>query len=427
MGSPTAPPISSNLPAAYLYQPTGQGAADTQLQGQFGQFQNYTNQVQPGLWSAAQQQINNPNAAWYQNTGNQAGNDSQWLANINTTAMQGLGQTAGLGNSNIASLLSLSGSNPYAQQAQQGAQTGGNILQDQSLQALRNAQSLNPSAQSNYGYASGAAGNLGQGAQSILNTAFDPQGALYQQQYQQNQDATQAALAAMGLGTSGAGAGILNQSQQNFNNQWENQQLGRQATGLGAAGSAYGQGVSGLTSGLSGLESAATTAQNIGNTAGSAYAAGAAMPANQYLSNLSGLAGLNSSLGTAGNAYGNLQSTASGLGNQAITQQLNAGALPYQTTNAIAGNQSQALQQYLQGISGGQNLSQQQMGDLMQYLGLGASAGQGLANAQNTAYNTAANQYSQSLSGFGSLLGASSGSGSLLGSGLSWLGGLVGL
>ena len=68
-------------------------------------------------------------------------------------------------------------------------------------------------------------------AQSTLQTAFDPQNALYAQQYQANNDAVNASLASRGLATTPYGAGVQNQSDINFNNQWENQQLGRQQTG----------------------------------------------------------------------------------------------------------------------------------------------------------------------------------------------------
>lgn len=84
--------------------------------------------------------------------------------------------------------------------------------------------------------------------QTIMNTALDPQNALYNQLFQQNTDQTRAGLAARGLDTSATGQGIENQSNQNFNLGWQNAQLGRQVEGAGAY-----QGLAGL-------------AQNIANT-----------------------------------------------------------------------------------------------------------------------------------------------------------------
>ena len=94
----------------------------------------------------------------------------------------------------------------------------------------------------------GGAGNpqsyVPQNLQGIGNqlwqTAQDPQGALYKQQYQQTMDQANAINSMYGLGSSGAGAGMAQQAGQNFNLGWQNQQLGRQ---LSAA-----QGVAGLTS-----------------------------------------------------------------------------------------------------------------------------------------------------------------------------------
>ena len=82
--------------------------------------------------------------------------------------------------------------------------------------------------------------NLQQGAGSILNTAFDPQQQLYQKMFQQNQDMANVQNSMSGVGTTPYGAGVADQSNQNFNINWANQQLGRQATGLQGAESAYG-------------------------------------------------------------------------------------------------------------------------------------------------------------------------------------------
>lgn len=77
----------------------------------------------------------------------------------------------------------------------------------------------------------------------VLNTAFDPQNALYDRTRQQMQDQVRAGQAARGLGDSAAGAGEEDQAMSNFNIDWQNAQLGRQATGIQAAGTAQNAGI----------------------------------------------------------------------------------------------------------------------------------------------------------------------------------------
>jgi hypothetical protein len=83
-----------------------------------------------------------------------------------------------------------------------------------------------------------SAGSLYGAGNSILNTAFDPQHALYNQL--QNQTAQQAAAANAASGVYGSyAAGTTDQSLQNLNIAWQNQQLGREAQGIQAGGQAY--------------------------------------------------------------------------------------------------------------------------------------------------------------------------------------------
>lgn len=106
----------------------------------------------------------------------------------------------------------------------------------------------------NAGYSSGlstlAGTNLTNAANQILplinqtaQTAYDPQQALYAKLQQQNQDQTNAINAQSGVAATPYGAGLGALSNQNFNLDWQNAQLGRQQTGantiaqlLGAAG-----------------------------------------------------------------------------------------------------------------------------------------------------------------------------------------------
>lgn len=79
------------------------------------------------------------------------------------------------------------------------------------------------------------------GANAVMNTAFDPQGALYDRTLQQVQDQQRVGQAARGITMSPYGAGLENKALSDFNIDWQNNQLGRQTQGLGAAQQAYGQ------------------------------------------------------------------------------------------------------------------------------------------------------------------------------------------
>jgi hypothetical protein len=75
---------------------------------------------------------------------------------------------------------------------------------------------------------------------TVLNTAFDPQKALYNQLAQNNSDQTNVAEAQRGVTMSPYGAGVANQSRQNFDINWQNNQLQRQTEGINANNAAMG-------------------------------------------------------------------------------------------------------------------------------------------------------------------------------------------
>ncbi len=91
---------------------------------------------------------------------------------------------------------------------------------------------------------------MGMGGQ-IANTAFDPQQALYNRTLQQTQDQTRSGLEARGMDNTPYGAGVEGQALNNFNIDWQNNQLQRQIAGGGAAGGLIGQGA-GLQAGAPG-------------------------------------------------------------------------------------------------------------------------------------------------------------------------------
>lgn len=108
--------------------------------------------------------------------------------------------------------------NPFQQSSQAWANTAGAQAAGQGTAAI------------------GQGNNMYNASNAVLNTAFDPQQALYQRMQQQNSDQTNAAEAQRGITMSPYGAGVANQSNTNFNIDWQNQQLGRQTQGLQAAG-----------------------------------------------------------------------------------------------------------------------------------------------------------------------------------------------
>ena len=169
--------------------------------------------------------------------------------------------------------------------------------------------------------------NLGGMAQplatQISQTAFDPQSALYNQQYQQNQQQVNAVNAQNGVAGSPFGAGLAQQSGQNFNLNWQNNQLARQAQGAGA---------------ISTLGSFASGVDQVGGALGSqgltTQAQGSALPSNTYL--------------TQENAnIAALQALAAGYTGQAATDTAGAGAAQgyLQTGQDATGLNQNAAQQ----------------------------------------------------------------------------------
>jgi len=108
-------------------------------------------------------------------------------------------------------------------------------------------------AQAGAGYGNAAAGNafgVGQGligagqsfmpwGNQILQTGFDPQNALYSRTADQTSQQARAGLAARGLNSSPYGAGVEAGAMNNFNIDWQNQQLQRQISAAGGAGNVF--------------------------------------------------------------------------------------------------------------------------------------------------------------------------------------------
>lgn len=191
----------------------------------------------------------------------------------------------------------------------------------------------------------GAGQNLLPGAQQIMNTAFDPQQALYNRTLAQTTDQTRAGLETRGLATTPYGAGVEAGALNNFNIDWQNQQLQRQALGANAAGGLVGAG-------------------------------------------------------------GNAINMGAGIMNQAPGQYLQASAYPYSTFSQIGGGQNQALQNYLGFGQQAQGIANAPVTDYLSYLQTGNSANQ-VANQQaQLALNQQQQQFQQNML-YGQMLGGS--------------------
>jgi hypothetical protein len=129
-------------------------------------------------------------------------------------------------------------------------------------------------AGANFGQATnmrGGADMLQGGAGSVMETAFDPRNALYDRTLQRLQDQVRVGQASRGITMSPYGAGLENDALSNFNIDWENEQLQRQVSGLGAAGQATGQaGQANVTGANLGQQGVAQT-QAVGQTPWDTY------------------------------------------------------------------------------------------------------------------------------------------------------------
>lgn len=134
-----------------------------------------------------------------------------------------------------------SGNNWEIYQANQRGGTGQNAVAPATTLSTNRIAPMNTAAPQ---YLSGAA-QTGTGyATRVLDTAFDPQNALYNRTAQQLQDQIRAGQASRGITQSPYGANLESQGMSNFNIDWQNQQLGRQAQGLGAYATGMGPGLS---------------------------------------------------------------------------------------------------------------------------------------------------------------------------------------
>lgn len=87
-------------------------------------------------------------------------------------------------------------------------------------------------------------------ANQVMQTGFDPQNALYDRTAERVQNQMRSSQGARGIQMSPHGAGLENEGMANFNIDWENQQLQRQALASQAAAQLFGQGGQAIQGGV---------------------------------------------------------------------------------------------------------------------------------------------------------------------------------
>jgi len=402
-----------------------------------------TSNAYKDLYSGA---LNNPYASSYITGANDIGKNIAGAgAGIQGAATGALGSAQGIAQQAL--------SNPYAGAAQAGANTSGAMSQG--------------AGQTAYGqggqFGAAAMGGL-PAIQSVLNTAFDPQNALYGRALNQTMDQLGTTLARAGITDSGVGAKLMGDTLNNFNIDWQNNQLGRQAQGLQSytsgmtgLGNQLGQGQQMQAGGaqtygagamlpyqtsqaMSGanmdtLTALANLAKMTAGTVGSAgdlQLGGNAAGYNAYTGNQGNIAQAAAGLGTGSTqfnntlgAMGNLSGQIGNLGTGATNFLQAQGMLPYSAYMTNYGDQFGALQNFINGAQGGANLNQSTMTPMQNYIG-GVMQGAGnAANAASGAQTNTMNQNAQAAAGLTPLIQSGLGALSNLfggGNNFSWAG-----
>ena len=98
---------------------------------------------------------------------------------------------------------------------------------------------------------------------TVLNNMFNNQQGYYNQLQQQNQDQANAENAMAGVATTPYGAALANQSNLNFNNQWQSFLNSQQSTAANTANSLYNTGMGALSSGVNNASNLANTGNSL--------------------------------------------------------------------------------------------------------------------------------------------------------------------
>lgn len=374
------------------YTPTGQPQADmlaqTGIQNLSNTGQNLQSSVDPALQQITSNVINNPYYTRAMGGIQNVSDLSQGVGNADLSAgagLQALGTQAGAMGSNYANQATSYGS-AAAPIAQGYGQATAGIPGVAGAQGYSQLQGLIPAT----------TGPELAAALQVLNTGFDPQKTLYNQQYQQNMDQTNAINAMYGVAGSPYGAGVAGKSAQDFNTNWQNQQLARQIQALSgydsAASTAAGNAANLVGTGTGVLNAGLTTGQNLLNTG---------LTTGQSL--------LNNGINTGVNAMtslGGLQNTSAMNASQLGTQGLNTLAQGAQMPYDLYLQQQQAglgaLGSQIQGTNAAAGLTQAGIGDALNYMKTGQDATSVNQNAVQQDNSAAAAQSA----GFGNLFGS---------------------
>lgn len=363
------------------YMPTGQAQADASYQSLVSGATPYANSIAsttiPGLQQTATNVQNNPYAGQAQAGANAAaalGTNVVGGQLYGSQMMQGLGAIGGAAAPGIAQA-SLdagrgamnAGQNIFdSTQAQipgamAGQQYAGGVLSDSfalrdylaSLGGSSQARGLldtginnaNTSFSQAQGAIPGLTGGMGE-AQTLLTNGFDPQRELYNREFQQQSDQQNAINSMYGLNTSAYGAGVAGQKSQDFNTDWQNNQLARQIAALGAYGQQSGQVTSNLTNLLNtGANTYNTLAGGAVNQYGALTGADAANFSNLTNAGVSGFNDLNNSAVTNFNNLTNTGATALNQGYDNFNNLTNSAVNNFdQLSNATGRNMGQGAQ-----------------------------------------------------------------------------------
>lgn len=156
-------------------------------------------------------------------------------------------------------------------------------------------------------------------ANQVMQTGFDPQDELYGRTASRLQNQMRSSQGARGVQMSPHGAGLENQGMSDFNIDWENQQLQRQATASGAAAQLWGQGGEAIQGGM---QLSQSVPQNIATYAGMLQQLGM----NAYSPQM-----------WAGQQYGNMFAQGSQAQSGAYANQLKAHEINQTADNAFWG------------------------------------------------------------------------------------------
>jgi hypothetical protein len=390
--------------APQVYQPTNQAGMYANFNTEYSNYMNSVNANQaltsPYATSLFNSQMSNPyNSGLMQGAENSANayNQAGSLGTADANTLQGYGNQMAANASQMQSDYNANFGN---------VQNATNTLYGMGTSSNQNYSTLQNQLGSQYGSVANSENNLNSAANSVLQSAFDPQNALYANNLSQLNDATNAAEYSRGIENTPYGASVQANADQQFQLNWNNQQLAREQSGLSSASGAYSSAL-GQGTNYAGAQSGLQTAEN------SNYANLTGAAEQQYTGYLNAQA-TNANLSAQGLA--NTYNSATGLANTAAGAYQNAGAEPYNANQTIYGNQQNAITGYNSDQTAYLSGNNQLMSNALGYNNY-ASGAQQVGWSQNMANQ---NQMMSNMNQLGSAF-SNSGLGNSLGNGVSSL------